>query len=453
MSENRDYWKELLGDDFNEELFKELIDPNASNGSDKQEKNSKKNRSAADNKRPIDKEDDGFYTVNFGASKSKPIESGTYSNDTGLKDFDVDFDFDREYRDVPDDRPIKRKREKKTGCLSGIMFAAFIICVSLLLASLGWMAATDVLGLSDDSSTVEVTIPKDFDMNTVTQILRDNGLIKYKFLFKLYSGFSSADEKIDAGTYELQMDYDYRALVNGMTASGGTKVEVDVTIPEGYTMSQIFKLLETNGVCTADVLWETAATYEFEYDFLDSATIGEERRLEGYLFPDTYTFYVGDSPNRVISKMLSNFNNKFTEEYKTRAEELGYTIGEMITIASMIEKEAAGDSERATIASVIYNRLDSSSFPYLQIDATIIYAIADTDEEFSTSVDSPYNTYMYEGLPVGPIANPGVASIKAALYPESTSYYFYALSVEKHHEFFKNSDAFTNFVNSDQYGG
>lgn len=453
MSENRDYWKELLGDDYNEELFKELIDPNTSNGSEKQEKNSKRNRFTEENKKPMDKEDDGFQTVNFGTSNAIPMESGAYSNDTGFKDFDVDFDFDREYRDVPDNRPIKRKRVKKTGCLSGIMFAAFVICVSLLLASLGWMAATDVLGLSDDSSAVEVTIPEDFDMNTVAQILRDNGLIKYKSLFKLYSGFSSADEKIDAGTYELQMDYDYRALVNGMTASGGIKVEVDVTIPEGYTMSQIFKLLDTNGICTVDVLWETAATYEFEYDFLDSATLGEEKRLEGYLFPDTYTFYVGDSPNRVINKMLGNFNNKLTEEYITRAEELGYTIGEIITIASMIEKEAAGDSERATIASVIYNRLDSSSFPYLQIDATIIYAIADTDEEFSTSVDSPYNTYQHEGLPIGPIANPGIASIKAALYPESTSYYFYALSVEKHHEFFKNSDAFTNFVNSDQYGG
>jgi UPF0755 protein len=159
------------------------------------------------------------------------------------------------------------------------------------------------------------------------------------------------------------MDYDYRALVYGMTDSGGTKVEIDVTIPEGYTLKQIFALMETNGVCTAEELWDAAANYDFDYDFLDSSTLGNEKRLEGYLFPDTYTCYVGDKPTRVINKMLSNFNNKFTDEYKERAAELGYSVADIINIAAMIEKEAANDEERANIASVIYNRLNSSSFP------------------------------------------------------------------------------------------
>jgi UPF0755 protein len=285
-------------------------------------------------------------------------------------------------------------------------------------------------------------------------MLLKDGLIKYKFLFKLYADFSDASEKIIPGTYVLNKNYDYRALVNGVSAHGGKKVEVSVTIPEGFTLKQIFELFAANKVCTEDELWDTAANYDFQYDFLDKSTLGDKHRLEGFLFPDTYTFYVGDTPNRAISKMLDNFNKKFKTEYITRAKDLGYTVRDIITIASMIEKEAGGDTERDMIASVIYNRLKSKSFPNLQIDATIYYAIAETGEKFSTDVDSPYNTYKVKGLPAGPIANPGVNSIRAALYPQSTKYYYYALNKDqKSHSFFKDNAAFTAFINSDKYGG
>lgn len=375
--------------------------------------------------------------------------------DTGPDDFDIKFDFDSEYKDAAaenEDPPaIRPNREKRSGCLGGLLYFAFIIGISVILACLGWVAATDVFALGKPDATVQVTVPENFTMDDVTNLLYDNGLIKYKFLFNFYSNLSSADEKIDAGTYELNKNFDYRALVNGMTESGGNFVEVSVTVPEGYTLTQIIDLLAENNICTQDQLKNSAANTDFKYYFLDSSTLGNEKRLEGYLFPDTYEFYVGDNPDRVLDKMLTNFDSKITDEYKAKAEELGYSIPDIVKIASIIEREAGSDSERPTIASVIYNRLANGD--YLQLDSTVNYAIADSGAVFSTDYDSPYNTYLYAGLPAGAISNPGLASIRAALYPDDTSYYYFALSKDGTSVFFEDGDSFTAFTESADYAG
>ena len=229
---------------------------------------------------------------------------------------------------------------------------------------------------------------------------------------------------------------------------------MDVAIPEGYTLIQIFDLLDEKGVCSKDDLWEAAANYDFEYDFLDRTTLGDKLRLEGYLFPDTYRFYLDDTPARVIEKFLSNFKNKFADEFAVRAEEMGYSTREILIIASLIEREAAYDAERDAIASVIHNRLESDDFPFINIDASIYYGMAlngDSRDAFSTEYDSPYNTYTHTGLPPGPICNPGLQSIRGALYPQETDYYYYALSVDGGHRFFTYYNSFLEFLNSDEY--
>jgi UPF0755 protein len=322
-----------------------------------------------------------------------------------------------------------------------------------LLASLAWLAAVDVLGFGADDEEINFTVTKDFTMEDITEKLFDAELIKYKFLFNLYASFSSAEKKITAGAYVLNKNFDYRALVNGMTARGGARVENTVQIIEGYTMSQIFTLLEENDICAAEDLWRAARRYDFKYDFLSSETLGNELRLEGFLFPDTYKFYANSTPEQAISKMLGEFNRKFIEQYVERAEDMGYSIHDIVTIASMIEREAGSDEERPRIAAVIYNRLNNANFPLLQIDATIFYAIAGTGKPFSIDLDSPFNTYLYEGLPPGPIASPGIASIRAALYPASTDEYYYALSKSGTHEFFKTLEQQREFVQSSNYGG
>lgn len=481
MAENQEYWRELLGDDYNEELMKIL-----QSNSEPDTPEEPPIFGSAGGGRPEEPEEEDeeprFYDYSpeppaqdappaappfpaaAGRDKAAPArrnrgaDGGSSNRPSEDKDddFDVTFDFDGEYRDVPDNRPLRHRREKRTGCLGGVLYAVFIICICLLLASLLWLAATDVLGLGNEDEKVQVTVPEDFTIDGIADMLYEKGLIKYKFLFKMYADFSHVEEKkrIAPGTYELNKNYDYRALVGGMSAQSGKKVEVTVTIPEGYTMKQIFHLFEANKICTEKELWETAKNYDFEYDFLDKETLGEKYRLEGYLFPDTYTFYVGDKPTRAITKMLNNFKAKFKPEYVERAKELGYSVREIVIIASLIEKEAGNDDERDLIASVIYNRLKSKKYPRLEIDATIYYAIAETGGEFSTDLDSPFNTYKTEGLPPGPIANPGVASIRAALYPETTKYYFYALNKDKKsHSFFKDYESHSAFVRSDEYGG
>ena len=374
--------------------------------------------------------------------------------DTGAADFRVSFDFDREYKDVPEDRPLRQRRERRTGCVGGILFSTFVIAVSLLLASLMWIAAVDVLGFGTENEPVSVTVSDKFTLDEVTDMLYENGLIKYKLLFKLYAGFSDAEEKITSGAYILNKNFDYRAIVQGMTPRAGVRVEVTVPIPEGFTLAQIFERLEEYEVCTADKLWEAATKHDFNYPFLDKSTLGKDRlRLEGFLFPDTYNFYVGSTPQQAITKMLSEFNTRFTEEYVERAAEMEYSIHDIVTVASMIEREAGSDDERPRIAAVIYNRLNNWNNPLLQIDATIHYAIAGTSRPFSTDYDSPFNTYQHAGLPPGPIANPGMASIRAALYPNSTNEYYYALNKEGTHNFFRTLAQHEAFCASSEYGG
>jgi len=366
----------------------------------------------------------------------------------------MNFDFDEAYKDVPEDRPLRLRREKRTGCIGGILYGAFVICISLVLASVIWMAAVDVLGFGSVDEEVPVTVPRGFTTEDITELLYNAGLIRYKFLFNIYAGFSHAEDKISAGSYILNKNYDYRALVQGMTARAGIRVEKTVTIPEGYTLAQIFSLLEDNQICSAAELWRSATSHNFDYHFLAKGTLGNRLRLEGFLFPETYNFYVDSTPEQAINRFLREFDRRFGEDFVERAETMGYSVREIINVAAMIEREAGSDEERPRIAAVIYNRLNNPhEFPRLEIDATIRYAISGTDIPFSTELEHPYNTYIHEGLPPGPIANPGMESIRAALYPETTNEYFYALNREGTHNFFRTASEHRRFVESDEYGG
>ena len=406
-------------------------------------------------------------SLNTTAQKGKPQTTATPPDgkqlerksadmplDTGPADFKINFDFESAYIDVPEEKPLRLRRERRTGCVGGVLYSVFVICISLILASLAWMAASDVLGFGTVAEQVNITVPKGFTIEDIVDRLYDAGLIKYKFLFKLYADYSKAEAKITAGSYVLNKSFDYRSLVYGMTAWQGELVETTVTIPEGFSLSDIFIRLEDYQVCPATDLWDTATNYDFKYSFLDKSTIGERHRLEGFLFPDTYNFYLDSTPVQAINRLLSEFDRRFTETYIERAEFMDYSIRDIITVASIIEREAGSDEERPRIAAVIYNRLnDHDNFPFLQIDATISYAISGTGRPWSTDIDSPYNTYMHEGLPPGPIANPGIESIRAALYPETTDEYYYALNNSGTHEFFRTLAQHEAFVASDEYGG
>jgi UPF0755 protein len=223
-----------------------------------------------------------------------------------------------------------------------------------------------------------------------------------------------------------------------MSYRGGSNAVVEVMIPEGYNCAQIFSLLANEGVCDIDALEEYAANGELNnYWFLEGVERGHKYCLEGFLFPDTYQFYKDDEPRRVLEKFLDDFDYRFTDRMRQKLNNLNQKLGyvhmdlrELVTMASIIEKEKANSLEGYNISSVFYNRLThASQYPYLGSDATILYATdylnageLTTDELINAS---PYNSYTQPGLPPGPIANPGLSSLDAALDPEDTSYYFF----------------------------
>ena len=198
---------------------------------------------------------------------------------------------------------------------------------------------------------------------------------------------------------------------------------------------------------------DAAANATFNYSFLEGTEKGDASRLEGFLFPDTYEFYEGMPAATAINKLLEVFHYRMTAEMLEWQEESGYTMRQIVTIASMIEKEAANDTEQYTIASVIYNRLNKD-WP-LQIDSTTLYEYPDHEGAPTAEMlakDSPYNTRISKVLPPSPICNPGITSIRAALQPSSTNYMYYALNTATgQHEFFTNADAFNAFVATQNY--
>lgn len=342
-----------------------------------------------------------------------------------------------------------RRRKKRSGLSGAAIYAIFVIGVSALLACIGWVAANDVLALNKPEKTATITITNDDSFGDVAEKLKDEGLIEYKFLFNLFATFTRSKDDVVAGTFTLNTDMDYRALLSGMSANSATRATVTVTIPEGYTVDQIFTLLEEKGVASVEDLQDMAANHDYAFSFLQDLELGDYHRLEGYLYPDTYEFTTPQNPLYVINKMLVRFDEQFTDAMRQEVADSGRTIHEIITIASMIEKETDGN-DRADIASVIYNRLNNPSGGtqgYLQIDATLAYINGGkVPTEADKSIDSPYNTYLYKGLPAGPISNPGLVSIKAAMNPNSTSYYYYALGDDGVHHFFKTLREQQNFI-------
>lgn len=355
----------------------------------------------------------------------------------------------------------ERKRRRRKGQRRRfLLWLIFVLVASALLAAVGWLLANDMCSFNKDPVETVIEITREDDLDSIADKLYDDGLIEYKWFFKLFGKVRKAEDRIGIGTYEVNSDMDYDALINRMSNKNAslTANTVKVSIPEGYNVRQVIALLAKYGVNTEENLTEAAMNADFDYAFIDNNKKGDLTRLEGYLFPDTYEFFVDEDSAHALSRLLANFDTKLDDELVAKVDASPYSLSEILTIASLIEKETDG-TDREKIASVIYNRLNNVGETYhkLQIDASLIYGLGDKFTGTLTASDleynSPYNLSLYEGLPPTPIANPGLASIKAALDPAETGYYFYALGTDGVHHFFKTYAEHTSFVNSAQYGG
>ena len=353
----------------------------------------------------------------------------------------------------------KRRKDKTTRTL---IYLACVVLASCLLAGVGWLLVNDVCSLNKDPVEVKLVIEEGDTLSDVANKLKDAGLINYKGVFKLTSGFFKYKSYVEPGSYDLNSDMDYRALIRNMHDWEADSKEaqglVSVTIPEGYTVREIIDLLAQNGVSTAAELEDACANFEFaDYDFLDDSQLGSIDRMEGFLFPTTYEFDKNKSAVYAVDTMLTMFKSQISQQMLADIKASPYTLREIITMASLIEKESIGDdTERKNISSVIHNRLENPSSEKggraLQLCSSINYIMKhDGVKTFDTKIDSPYNTYINPGLTPGPICNPGLSAIKAAIYPADTSYYFFALGTDKKSHFFTDYNEHLRFVNSAEY--
>ena len=344
----------------------------------------------------------------------------------------------------------KQRRSLPTNIAEGVIYVGGILLISFILATIGWRWAGDVLALNKEPLTASVTITEGESLGDVTAELKEKGLVKYGYLFQLFASFTHKAEKITAGSYELSTVMDYSALLNNISSTSAYRETVTVTIPEGYTVEEIFKLMENKGVCSYNDLLKVAQEETFDFDFLKDVKTTKEKRLEGYLFPDTYEFYKGADAKNVINTMLKNFDERFDSKMEAEMQLLGYSKNDIIIMASIIEKETDGGDQR-NIASVIQNRLKNTwATPkgYLQVDSTIQYLLKERKKKLTDKdleIDSPYNTYKNPGLPIGPICNPGLTAIEAALEPNKTNYYYFMLGKDGTTHFFDTEAAFLAF--------
>lgn len=306
----------------------------------------------------------------------------------------------------------------------------------------------DYLSETINDEPVVITVLQGDSLSRVADDLKNTGVIRSELWFR-YKGKEIA-VNIKPGTYEivpnLQIEKIYEILQEGEQVE-----QVKITFPEGFTLYQFAERVEESGLGTIEEFIESTNRY-FESKGYDFDTSNLYFNMEGYLFPDTYFFEKDQSIDGIVSTLATTMEEVFTEEYIDRAEELDLTIHQVLTLASLIEREAFNDKERSTISGVIYNRLEAGML--LQIDATVIYGKGEGTKHITRvfykdlEEDNPFNTYKNKGIPPGPIASPSKNSIHAALYPEDHDYFYYVLG-EDGHVFSKTYEE--HLVNVDKY--
>lgn len=324
-----------------------------------------------------------------------------------------------------------RKKGKKNRWFFRGVWLAVLVLVGIGIASFAITCLNDMLAFQKDSKEVVVELKKGASTNEVADELIDKGVIHNKWAFCTYASFTKSEGTFEYGTFTLNTDMDYEAIINNLQLSGDRVETVKITFTEGMSVSQMGAKLEEAGVCTQQEFEDATnqkdnyMSYEFINDIKDKE--GRAYFLEGYLFPDTYEFYKNEGAENAIEKMLNNTKDKLTATLYKKAEKANMSMDDVITMASMIQAEAANKKDMYVISSIFHNRLDAgveNGFGYLNSDPTIWYPYL-SEEDMPEGFEGAYNTYTHVGLPVGPIDNPGLSAILAALEPEKTDYYYF----------------------------
>ena len=307
---------------------------------------------------------------------------------------------------------------KRNGYLTFITFLAFFMVVVVIAVGVFFLRPAP-------RQSVHVTIKTGTSTAAIAEELARRGVVNNAFLFKLYVGRQEAQNKLQAGEYDMMTGMTYSTALDALLK--GPKVKYySVTIPEGYTVEQTAQRIAGATPIEEEAFVTAARKSDFNFDFLESLP-GES--LEGFLFPKTYTVTDKTTPKNMVGMMLGQFEKETDSINLKPASERGLSLYQLVTVASLIEKEVKVPAERPLVAAVIYNRLNRGML--LQFCSTVQYCLPEPKEnllEEDLKIDSPYNTYIYPGLPPGPIASPGLASIEAALNPAPVDYLYFVLT-------------------------
>ncbi len=337
-------------------------------------------------------------------------------------------------------RRKKRRRNKSVGRVYGVLIMLTIIIVTSVALSVGIIeVGKDMIGIEGTETLVPFTIPEGATTAEIAEDLYEAGIIEYPKAFVYFSRLSDADASYKAGEHEVSSIMAYEAIIAELSGLAGEElVTVDVMFPEGISVYEAAQKLEEANVCESQkfIYYFNMANYgyAFEEHLPQKQSKLKFCKMEGYLFPDTYTFYEEMEPDDVCRKIYMNFNKKITDTYYARMEELGITLDEMITLASIVQAEAAFKDDMKDVASVFWNRLNNpAEFTRLQSDPTSKYVeeiIKPNIELEDPLVYDAYDTYICTGLPAGAIGNPGMDAIEAVLYPNDTNYYYFYANVQ-----------------------
>ena len=320
----------------------------------------------------------------------------------------------------------------------------YIVCVLVISGCLSLFAifvGNDAFAFVKDDTEITVTIPQGATLSDIAKILGDNDVIKYPSMFKMYVNLrkKGADEYL-YGSFTVSPSMPYDTLIATFKKSAQKRQEITITFTEGMTVDDMIDTFLENGIGTRERFIDVIQNYDFDYWFVDeldkmiaeNPNSGRKYRLEGYLFPDTYNFYTDSTEESAVNKLLANFDVKFDDTYRLAAADMGYTCDQVITLASMIQKEAKFISDYGATSSVFHNRLKTNvTGKLLQSNATVQYTMPKEEVRLELTYneilkyDNPYNTYLYAGLPVGPISNPSLNAIYWTLYPIKTDYYYF----------------------------
>ncbi|MCQ2552398.1 MAG: endolytic transglycosylase MltG [Clostridia bacterium] len=343
-----------------------------------------------------------------------------------------------------------RHKKKKTGRTALLVLLAFVLIIAIgVIGGYNMIKNYDSAFDPTSTATVDFVVPKGATTTKIGVLLKDAGLIKNDQIFKLKSKLCGYDGKYQAGEYELSSSMTMNEIM--LKIQDGRRETRKITIKEGWKLADIINYLAENNIVTAEEFLYSLENDNFDQWFVKelketapapvaadkehklSYTISSKaNRFEGFLFPDTYEIYVDASARHIINKMLTRFDEVFTEDLQNKMKEKNLSLQEAVTIASLIERETVKDNERAKVSSVIYNRLNSNATGgKLQFCSTVLYSLGYHKNRVlfkDLEIDSPYNTYKYAGLPVGPICCPGKACLEAALNPADTKYLYFVVS-------------------------